>query len=313
MFVGGDGLIAFENEQKIFDIDNVKVGGKPGELPTVLIGSIFYENHKIVSDPVKGVFERGKAEELVKRQEEMSDKTGNPHMIDIVASSKTAIEKYIEFVAGVTDAPFLVDSTTADVRIAGLKHSAEVGLLNRAVYNSITFHVSEEEIKELRTIGVKSTVLLGYNPRNVRPQGRVDLLRGDENTKGLLEYATNAGIQNILVDTAVLDVPSIGMAAEAIKLVKREFGLPCGAGPLNAVLEWKRVTELGENAKKICAAAAVTAMVHAGANWVLYGPMHNSDVVFPPVAMVDSIVAFTNSRMRVTSIQTKNHPLYKIF
>jgi tetrahydromethanopterin S-methyltransferase subunit H len=306
-------LITFENEQKTFDIGHTKVGGKPGELPTVLIGSIFYENHKIVSDPAKGVFDKNKAEELLKRQEEMSDKTGNPHMIDIVATSQTAIEKYIEFVAGITDAPFLVDSTVTDVRIAGLKYSAEVGLLDRAVYNSITFYASDQEITALKNIGVKSTILLGYNPRNVRPQGRVDLLRGDENTKGLLEYATNAGIQKILVDTAILDVPSIGMAAEAVKLVKREFGLPCGGGPLNAVLEWKRVSELGENAKKICAAAAVTAMVQAGANWVLYGPIHNSEVVFPPVAMIDSIIAYANSRAHTASIQTKNHPLYKIF
>jgi tetrahydromethanopterin S-methyltransferase subunit H len=175
------------------------------------------------------------------------------------------------------------------------------------------FHVSDQEIAELKNIGAKSAVLLGYNPRNVRPQGRIELLRGDENAKGLLEYAKDAGIQNILVDTAVLDVPSIGMATESIKLVKREFGLPCGGGPLNAVLEWKRITELGENARRTCAATAVTAMVHAGASWVLYGPIHNSDVVFPPVAMVDSIVAYTNSRMRVISVKAKNHPLYKIF
>jgi tetrahydromethanopterin S-methyltransferase subunit H len=306
-------LLTFENEQKVFDIGNVKIGGKPGEFPTVLIGSIFYENHKIVSDPAKGVFNKDKAEELVKKQEEMSDKTGNPHMVDIVATSGAAIEKYIEFVSAVTDAPFFVDSTATDVRLAGLKHSVEIGLLDRAVYNSIMFHVSDQEIAELKKIGVKSAVLLGYNPRNVRPQGRIELLRGDEDAKGLLDYARDAGIQNLLVDTAVLDVPSIGMAAESIKLVKKEFGLPCGGGPLNAVLEWKRITELGENARKTCAATAVTAMVHAGASWVLYGPIHNSDIVFPPVAMVDSIVAYTNSRMRVTSIKAKNHPLYKIF
>jgi tetrahydromethanopterin S-methyltransferase subunit H len=306
-------LLTFENEQKVYDIGNVRIGGKPGEFPTVLIGSIFYENHKIVSDPVKGIFDKEKAEGLVKRQEEMSDKTGNPHMIDIVATSGAAIEKYIEFISAVSDAPFFVDSTVTDVRMTGLKYSAQIGLLNRAVYNSIMFHVSDQEVAELKSIGAKSAVLLGYNPRNVRPQGRVELLRGDENTKGLLDYARDAGVQNVLVDTAVLDVPSIGMAAESIKLVKREFGLPCGAGPLNAVLEWKRVAELGENAKKACAAAAVTAMVHAGASWVLYGPIHNSDVVFPPVAMVDSMIAYTNSRMRVISVKAKNHPLYKIF
>lgn len=306
-------MLTFETEQKILQIGNVKIGGQPGELPTVLIGSIFYDRHKIVSDPMEGVFDRNKAEELIKKQEEMSDKTGNPHMLDVVGSSTTAIVKYIEFVAGVTDAPFFIDSTTTDVKMAGLKYAAEVGLLNRAVYNSITFHVSDQEIMDLKKIGAKSAILLGYNPRNVKPQGRIELLKGDENKKGLLQYAQDAGIQNILVDTAVLDVPSIGIAAEAVKLVKKEFGLPSGGGPLNAVLEWKSVTQLGENAKKVCAASAVTAMIHAGANWVLYGPIYNSDVVFPAVAMVDSTIAYANSRMHLISIQTKNHPLYKIF
>ncbi|MEX2750259.1 MAG: tetrahydromethanopterin S-methyltransferase subunit H [Candidatus Freyarchaeota archaeon] len=306
-------MFTFEREQKIFTIGNVKIGGQPGELPTVLVGSIFYDRHKIVSDPAKGVFDKGKAEELIKRQEEMSDKTGNPHMVDIVGSTETAIVKYVEFVAGITNAPFFIDSTATDVKMAGLKYSAETGLLDRTVYNSITFHVSEQEIRDLKNIGVKSAVLLGYNPRNVKPQGRIELLKGDQNTKGLIKYADEAGIQNMLVDTAVLDVPSIGIAAEAVKLVKQEFGLPSGGGPLNAVLEWKRVTELGENAKKVCAATAVTAMIHAGANWVLYGPIYNSDVVFPAVAMVDSTIAYTKSRMRQITIQTKNHPLYKIF
>lgn len=306
-------MLTFESEQKIFEIGNVKIGGNPGELPTVLIGSIFYDRHRIVSDPMEGVFDKNKAEELINRQEEMSDKTGNPHMVDIVGSSGTAIKKYIEFVSGVTEAPFFIDSTATDVKIDGLKYSAEVGLLDRTVYNSITFHVSDKEIAELKNVGEKSAVLLGYNPRNVKPQGRIDLLKGDKEKKGLLQYAEEAGIQNILFDTAVLDVPSIGIAAEAVKLVKQEFGLPCGGGPLNAVLEWKRVTELGENAKKVCAAAAVTAMIHAGANWVLYGPIYNSEVVFPAVAMVDATIAYTKSRMRLISIQTKNHPLYKIF
>jgi tetrahydromethanopterin S-methyltransferase subunit H len=309
----GDLLLTFDNEQKIYNIDKIRMGGKPGELPTVLVGSIFYEKHRIVTNPKEGAFDRTKAEELLKRQEEMSDRTGNPHMLDVVALTETAIKKYIDFVSSVSDAPFFVDSTTTEVRLAGLKHSAEIGLLDRAVYNSITFHVSDEEINSLKNTGVKSAVLLGYNPGNIRPQGRVDLLRGKENTKGLLQQAEDAGVRNILVDTAVLDVPSIGLAAEAIKLVKKEFGLPCGAGPLNAVLEWKRVVELGEDAKKTCAAAAVAAMVHAGASWVLYGPIHNSGVVFPAVAMVDSIIAFTLSRMRAVAVQTKNHPLYKIF
>jgi len=42
-------MFKFKEKQKIFDIGGVKVGGQPGEVPTLLISSIFYLGHKIVS------------------------------------------------------------------------------------------------------------------------------------------------------------------------------------------------------------------------------------------------------------------------
>ena len=50
-------MFKFEKEQKVFDIAGVIVGGQPGEYPTVLIGSIFYDRHKIVTDIMKGEFD----------------------------------------------------------------------------------------------------------------------------------------------------------------------------------------------------------------------------------------------------------------
>ena len=54
-------MFEFTAEQKVFDIAGVKVGGKPGENPSVLIGSMFFRGHKIVSDPEKGIFDKAKA------------------------------------------------------------------------------------------------------------------------------------------------------------------------------------------------------------------------------------------------------------
>jgi len=36
----------FKTPQKIYEIGKVKVGGQPGELPTFLIGSIFWLGQK---------------------------------------------------------------------------------------------------------------------------------------------------------------------------------------------------------------------------------------------------------------------------
>lgn len=46
-------MFTFEKTQKIVQIGATRIGGQPGENPTALIGSIFYERHKIVSNAKK--------------------------------------------------------------------------------------------------------------------------------------------------------------------------------------------------------------------------------------------------------------------
>jgi len=47
-------MFMLKAKQKIFEIGGVKVGGQPGEVPTVLIGSIFYLGHtKIDIDEIR--------------------------------------------------------------------------------------------------------------------------------------------------------------------------------------------------------------------------------------------------------------------
>ena len=43
-------MFRFEKEQLVVDIAGVKMGGQPGEYPTVLAGTIFYGGHNIISD-----------------------------------------------------------------------------------------------------------------------------------------------------------------------------------------------------------------------------------------------------------------------
>jgi tetrahydromethanopterin S-methyltransferase subunit H len=305
-------MLRFEMEQKIFEIGEIQIGGQPGELPTVLIGSIFYEGHKIVDDPIMGVFDKKIAEELLNKQSEMSEKTGNPCMVDIVATTPQAIQKYIDFVAEVTDAPILVDSSSADVKIFGAKYCKEVGLSERMIYNSINYHISDIELRSLKDNNVTAAIILTYNPRNVWPIGRIEILKGNSSQKGLLKIAEEAGIEKPLIDTAVLDAPSIGLAAEAIILVKKELGLPCGGGPVNAISEWKKVKDLGTYAKTVCMANAVTAIQYSGANFVLYGPINKAELIFPTAAMTDALIAY-NARIGGIKTKTKNHPLFKIF
>ena len=49
----------------------------------------------------------------------MSDLTGNPHIVHTFGATPEAIVKYLEFVGEATDAPFFIDSTSAEARVAG--------------------------------------------------------------------------------------------------------------------------------------------------------------------------------------------------
>jgi tetrahydromethanopterin S-methyltransferase subunit H len=89
-----------------------------------------------------------------------------------------------------------------------------------------------EYLKELK---VQNAVIMAFSTQKPLADGRISILEGNARQKGLLSSAEEAGIKNILIYTIVLDVPSIGVAAKAIQLVKEKFGLPAGCGPANAV------------------------------------------------------------------------------
>ncbi len=298
--------------QRIFNIGGVEVGGRIGELPTALIGCIFYDRHRIVKDPKRGVFERGAAERLVQRQAELSEATGNPHMLDVIASTPEAMRRYIDFVADLTEAPLLIDSSIPEVRIAGLEHAAEVGLLERTVYNSLSYATTEEELSRIREAGLKNAVILAFNPRYLWPRGVVPFLRGEKYGPSPLRRAMEqGGLERVLIDVGVLDVPSIGLTMESVERVKRELGLPAGAGPSNAVLDWRQVRRLGPRAKEVCLPGSILLTQCAGADFAIYGPMKYAETVFPAVAMADAILAYRAMRHGVRP-RTKRHPLYRL-
>ena len=298
-------LIHFGTEQRVFEVGGVRIGGQPGELPTVLVGSIFHEGHRIVKDRRLGVFDRRRAERLINIQDEMSEKTGNPCMLDVVGETIEALIKYVDFVSEVTSAPILINGPNVDVRVAASRYAIEVGLQDRIIYNSINYTLSCGEIKSIREIGLKTAIIQGFNPRDPRPRGMVSILRR------LLEGAGEAGVEKPLLLTPVLDVPSIGFGARGVSLVKEEFGIPTGTVPVGVIGRWRRAVELGEDAKRIFRAGAVALAQAMGADFIIYGSVAKARSIFPVCAMIDAIIAYTARDFGIKPI-TRRHPLYTI-
>ena len=89
-------------------------------------------------------------------QEDFSERTGNPCMLDVVGATPEAMVRNLEFAAKTTAMPLLIDGTTAEVRIAGLKYVAQAGLADRIVYNSIQPEISDSEFTAIQDAGVKT-------------------------------------------------------------------------------------------------------------------------------------------------------------
>jgi|Deesub1362A_J573_1020465.scaffolds.fasta_scaffold00018_137 tetrahydromethanopterin S-methyltransferase subunit H len=276
-------MFRFQTPQKIFQIGNVKIGGQPGESPTVLIGSIFYHGQKIIHNENKGVFDKEAAEKLIKLQEEFSDKTGNPCMLDVIGVTKESITKHIDFVTKVTDSPFLLDSPSVETRIAGLKYVADVGLEDRVIYNSLTLDSKASEFDALMENRVKSAILLTYERGFIGAERRVVVL------KEILKKAEKAGIANPLIDTYVIDVPSLSLSCRAAFNIKKEFGLPCGSGAHNAVSSWTGLAKLmGKQAVPSVETTAIVMPVILGLDFILYGPIERCEYVFPSIHTIDT-------------------------
>lgn len=299
------GFLEFSAEQLTFDIGGTNVGGQPGVRPAVLVGTIFYHGHKIVTDEEKGEFDEEAAERLIREQDDFAQRTGNPCMFDVVGATPEAIVRHLEFVAAKTRAPMLIDGTTADVRIAGVKYAAEAGLVDRVVYNSIIPEVSDEELRAIQDAGIHSAILLTYYLLDFTAKGRVEAVRQ------LLPRLRDAAIDQLMVDACVLDLATFGQACNAIVDIKDEFGLPAGGGVHNAVALWKGLkTKMGGQAHDSCIASASAAAVAIGADFALYGPVEDAKYVFPAVAMIDT--AYSQVVMERGGKPVEDHPRFRV-
>lgn len=272
-------MFRFRSIQRVFEIGGVKVGGAPWENPPVLIPSIFYHKHKLVRDEATGDFDRSAAEKLIKDVEEISSKTKIPVMLDVVSASPNAVVKYLEFISTVTRMPILIDTPSKEAMEAAFKFVKDAGLIDRVVYNSLTARSRDEEFDLLRKYDVRASVLLLYTERVVDVDARL------KNLEVLLEKTKIYGIDKVLVDTFVIDVPSLSAAIRTIVEVKSKYGLPCGAGAHNAISSQRKSFKerFGVDGTRACELSSNLAPIVLGADFLLHGPIEAAGEVFPAV------------------------------
>lgn len=299
-------MFRFSREQIVYEIGKVKIGGQPGENPTVMIGSIFYEGDKIVKDEKTGIFDRNAAQDLIKKLEEISDKTGLPAMLDVVCSSPENARKYLEFAADATEIPILIDYTSDEAAISGIEVAKDIGIIDKTILNSISHKTKAQIYEKVREAGLEAAIVLTYSTSAITSyKERIKLL------ETMIPKVIGAGIKKILVDTIALDILTLGLACKAIFEVKEMYGYPAGCGAHNAIASWKSLKEKKNKILEIsCSSVANGLPAAIGADFILYGPVTNAEYIFPAISVINA--AYAQIQMEEGRRPPPAHPRFKI-
>jgi tetrahydromethanopterin S-methyltransferase subunit H len=344
-------MFKFEKEQSVWDFNGTKLGGQPGEYPTVLGASIFYNKHEIVLDDHKGTIDKAKAEALWNRCQVLSDTTGIPHFIQILAEYSEAFESYISWFDSIDNkTAFLMDSSVPKALAHACKYVTDVGLAHRAIYNSINGSIAQENIDALKNSDVDAAIVLAFNPADPTVPGREKVLvQGGVagQTKGMLEIAEECGIKRPILDTAATPLGlGSGSAYREILACKAIHGYPTGGAYHNMTVAWTWLRRWKGTSKTPSLLAAgykdkpllLEQMSHhylggiegikqaawsapdigcnmiastLGADLIMYGPIENVEAMITAQAYTDIAVL---EAMRPLGIDVKadNHPIFKL-
>jgi len=298
----------FNTNQNVYTVGKVKVGGQPGELPTFLIGSIFWLGQKMVQDANTGIFDEKVAEQIINTMQTQSDITGVPFAFDIVGTTELAFEKYIDFVAKHCDAPLMLDAMSPRTRMAASDLAKNMGLEDRCLYNSIYKGVKDVELEKLKESGIKMSIVLADDPKDTTLEGKMNVI------VEALALAEKAGITKPLIDTAIPAFePDMGTAVRTIPVMKEKYGHPVGLGSGNVVttMGWVKAN-FAKEFRKGCITATNSIMQVAGANWLMVGPAEKSEWIFPAVAVTDAYIASAAGDLGTRPLD-ETHPIYKAF
>jgi tetrahydromethanopterin S-methyltransferase subunit H len=298
----------FKTEQKIYDIAKVKVGGQPGELPTFIIGSIFWLGQKMVQDANKGIFDAKEAERIINMMETQRDMSGVNFGLDVVGTTEDAFSKYIDFVAKHTDAPIMLDAMSPKTRMAASDMAKKMGLSNRCFYNSVYKGVTDAELAKLKESGIKMSIVLADNPKDNTLEGKMTVIAE------ALELAKKGGITKPLIDCAIpAFAPDMGTAVRTIPIMKEKYGHPVGLGSGNTVttMGWVKA-HVAKEFRQGCMTATNAIMQTMGANWLMVGPAEKAEWIFPAIAVVDTFIASASADLETRPL-SEDHPIFKLF
>ncbi len=303
-------MFKLEKPQKECQIFDFKVGGQYGQNPPLLISSMFHNGDKVLESRKEGKWDKAKAEEYVKKQEELEKLTGIPAIVAMVANSAEEMARYVDWFTSISDRPFAIDMWVEKPRLEAAEYVAKKGLQDRLVYNSITPWDKDipGQVAKLKELGIKHVIVQAYDVADPSPKGRLTSFNS------IMESIPEGTFESILVDTSVMNLPAIAFSGVANKIVKEATGWPCGVASSNGTYMWKEARELfGKDGFAAMNAAGQGCSTLYWTDFIFYGPIVAAPKMFPAVVS-GAVMAAAMAQYETGQLPANpNHPFYKFF
>jgi tetrahydromethanopterin S-methyltransferase subunit H len=289
------------------EIGNAVIGGPLGSAPGLLVGSIFYDKHSIVSDVFAGEFDEARAERLVDRVNRLSERYGVQMAFDVIAASSEAMERFLEFVSARTRLPLLINSSEAEVRLSGLEAAAKLEILDRCIYASLTEDTEGTELEALGRHLPATLLILASDVGNPTPEGCCEMVESL-----FLPMLKEVGIPVPIVDVGTMDPPSIGLNLREIQAVRERFGYPAGCAFSNAFSQWAGLHQLGREWVDLSLATALVACRGAGGDFLHYGIIEKAAMAAHVASTAEVFYGFAAQELDGQNLP-RGHSLWKMF
>ncbi|GAB4256460.1 tetrahydromethanopterin S-methyltransferase subunit H family protein [Thermincola ferriacetica] len=303
-------MYSFSKPQKVCKIGDILVGGQPGDNPPLLISSMFHNGDRILESRKERKFDRAKATEYVKRQEELSEQTGIPVLVAMVATSVDEMKTYIDFFTSVSDKPFGIDMWVQEPRLQAMQYVTEQGLADRVLYNSITPWDKDipGQVQRLKEMGCKHIVVQVFDQEDQTPRGRL------ASFNKMMDVIGQDTFESVLVDTSVMNLPAMSFSGIACRLIKEDSGWPAGVAASNGTYMWKEAREMwGPEGFAAMNTAGQAASVLLWSDFFFSGPIVNIPKLIPATVSTTLLLSTLVYENTGKLPSNPNHPLYKFF
>lgn len=243
------------------------LGGPIGKNPTILFGTIFFEGQDLLMDSDKGLFDERKTQKQINENFQVCHDLSVPIFLDVVADTKKAIAKQIDFVAKEFDFPFLIDGSDSDVRMKGLEIASARSALKKTVYNSISLDSTDKELELLIAHNPAAIVVSAIDTVNYGADSALEIV--NEIKKKLPSDLHD----KFLLDIGFLDEVSVRMSCEIGKKLREITGLPVGGAPCNGLNMWKYLKSRGEKDFTASLASTLGFCTAFGLDFLFAGPL----------------------------------------